>query len=290
MASVSRPAMRYLGGKWQLAPWIIGNFPIHKTYVEPFGGAASVLLQKPRVHAEIYNDLDGEIVNLFRVLRTPTDGRELVRQVQLTPFSRHDYELAFQPAGDPIEQARRTLVKAGMGFGSNSIHKRTGFRSGFTRNGQVPAGDWAGMPAALLQIVDRLRGVIIEERPAAHVVAQYDTADTLFYVDPPYPHSTRGDDSRYRYEMTDEEHGELSSVLHGVRGMVIVSGYACELYDRELYADWQRVECNTHADGGRDRIEVLWIKPGFARQPGLFSTLLPPVERPPLVFDPTPDD
>ncbi len=269
--TVTRPTMRYLGGKWQLAPWIISHFPAHKTYVEPFGGAASVLLRKQRVHAEILNDLDGEIVGLFRVLRNPTEGRELVRQVQMTPFARHEYELAFQPAGDPIEQARRTLVKAGMGFGSNSIHKRTGFRSGFTRNGQVPAGDWAGLPAALDQIVERLRGVIIEERPAAHVIGQYDTSTTLHYIDPPYPHSTRGDDSRYRYEMTDEEHRELAGVLHNVKGMVVLSGYACDLYDLDLYADWQRVEHNTHADGGRDRVEVLWISQNIACQGGLFS-------------------
>lgn len=267
---VTRPAMRYLGGKWQLAPWIIQFFPSHRTYVEPFGGAASVLLQKPRSHAEVYNDLDGEIAGLFRVLRNPVDGLELVRQVRLTPFSRHDYEAAFLPGSDPIEQARRTLIKAGMGFGSNSIHKRTGFRSGFTRNGQVPAGDWANLPDALMQIVERLRGVIIEERPAVHVIRRYDTRQTLHYIDPPYPHSTRGADSRYRYEMTDEEHRELSEVLHNVAGGVLISGYACDLYGN-LYRDWERIERNAHADGGRDRTEVLWVKPGTTRQPSLYG-------------------
>lgn len=263
--------MRYLGGKWRLAPWIISHMPQHRMYTEAFGGAASVLLRKPRVHAEIYNDLDGEVTNLFRVLRSPVDGRELARQVRLTPFARHEYECAFIPASDPIEQARRTLIKAAMGHGSNSIQRRTGFRPGHTRNGQIPAGDWQGLPSALEEIVERLRGVIIEERPALDVIHRYDSTTTLHYVDPPYPHSVRGDDSRYRHEMTDAEHGELSEALHSVRGMVIVSGYACELYDSELYVDWQRVECNTHADGGRDRTEVLWIKPGATRQPGLFA-------------------
>ncbi len=264
--------MRYLGGKWRLAPWIISYMPPHRTYVEPFGGAASVLLRKPRVHAEIYNDLDGEIVNLFRVLRSPTEGRELVRQVHTTPFARHEFECAFLPTGDPIEQARRTLIKAGMGFGTNGIHKRTGFRSGFTRNGQVPSEDWSNQPTALMEIVERLRGVIIEERPAVHVIQRYDTPFTLHYVDPPYPHGTRGDDSRYRYEMSDEDHRGLASALHSVRGMVIVSGYACDLYDQELYADWQRFERDTHADGARDRTEVLWISPStIVNQPGLFA-------------------
>lgn len=271
MTTPTRPISRYLGGKWVLAPWIIAHFPAHRTYCEPFGGLASVLLRKPPSAAEIYNDLDGEIVNLFRVLRSPTDGRELVRQVHYTPFARHEYEAAFLPAGDPIEQARRTLIKAGMGFGSNSIHKRSGFRSGFTRTGQIPAGDWANLPAALLRVVERLRGVIIEERPATHVIRQYDTPRTLHYIDPPYPHSVRGDDARYRCEITDDDHRDLAATLRSVRGHVVISGYGCDLYDRQLYPDWQRVERGTHADGGRDRTEVLWIKPGTVVQPALYA-------------------
>ncbi len=256
-----RPAMRYLGGKWMIAPWIISHFPAHRTYVEPFGGVASVLLRKSRSRAEIYNDADGEIVNLFRVLRSPVDSRELVRLVRLTPFSRHEYEAAFLLSGDPIEQARRTLVKSAMGFGSNSVHRRTGFRPGFTRQGQTPAGDWANLPDSLVQIVDRLRGVIIEERPALDVIRRYDTVDTLFYVDPPYVHSTRGDDSRYRLEMSDDEHREMASVVRRVRGKVIISGYLCDLYAMELFPDWRRVDFVTHADGGRVRTEVLWLSP-----------------------------
>lgn len=271
MTTPSRPVMRYLGGKWRLAPWIISFFPAHRTYVEPFGGAASVLLRKPRAHAEILNDLDGEIVNLFRVLRSPIDGRELARQVRYTPFARREYEAAFLSAGDPIEQARRTLVKAAMGFGSNSVHKRTGFRPGHARTGQIPAGDWSGLPASLEQAIERLRGVVVEERPALEVIRRYDSAKTLHYIDPPYPHGARGDDCRYRCEMTDGEHAELAEALHVVRGMVIVSGYGCDLYDKALYADWQRVEVSTHADGGRDRQEVLWIKPGAQIAPRLFE-------------------
>lgn len=257
---VTRPVARYLGSKWKLAPWVISHFPAHRTYVESFGGMASVLLRKQRAIAEIFNDLDSEIVNVFRVLRSPVEGRELMRQVRLTPFARHEYESAFQPASDPIEQARRTLVKAAMGFGSNSIHKRTGFRNGFTRNGQIPARDWSSLPQALEDVVERLRGVIIEERPVLEVISRYDSPRTLHYVDPPYPHSTRGEDARYRCEMSDQEHRELAFLLHKVRGNVVISGYSCRLYE-DLYEGWQRVERATHADGGRDRIEVLWLSP-----------------------------
>ena len=124
MMDVTRPAMRYYGGKWLLAPWIIGHFPAHRTYVEPFGGAASVLLRKPRSAAEVYNDLDGEIVNMFRVLRSPAQARELIRLVRLTPFARTEYEDAYLSDGDPIEQARRTLLRSFAGFGADSANGR----------------------------------------------------------------------------------------------------------------------------------------------------------------------
>lgn len=270
MTKVSRPVMRYYGGKAKVAPWIISHFPPHRVYTEAYGGAASVLLQKPRVHAEIWNDLYDELVNLFRVLRSPTESRFLVQQVRLTPFSRREYEAAFLPASDPVEQARRTLVKSAMGFGSNSVFRRTGFRPGHTRAGQIPAIDWYKQPAALEQIIDRLRGVIIENQPALQVLQRYDSPTTLHYVDPPYPRSVRGEDGRYRHEMADEDHRELARVVHSLKGTVVISGYACPLYDVELYPDWRRVERHTHADGGRDRTEVLWISPNAVKQETLF--------------------
>src|SRR5690606_37285917 len=114
--TMNRPVLRYHGGKWNLAPWSISHFPKHRIYVEPFGGAASVLLRKPRTDSEVYNDLYGEVVNLFRVLRNPTQARELIRIVTLTPYSRQEFEDAYIADGDPIEQARRTLVRAYLGF------------------------------------------------------------------------------------------------------------------------------------------------------------------------------
>lgn len=268
--TVRRPPCRYPGAKWELAPWIISKFPAHRVYVEPFGGGASVLLRKPRAHSEVYNDVFGEIVNLFRVLRSPVDGRELARQIRFTPFARREYDSAFLAGGDPIEQARRTLVKAAMGFGSNSIMRRTGFRSGIRPQGANHATDWSRLPDALEAIAERLRGVFIEEQPAVNVMQRYDSPKTLHYVDPPYPKALRCEDFRYKCEMSDAEHGELAEALHSLKGMVIISGYACDLYDRELYPNWQRVERSTHADGGRDRVEVLWISPNAMSQPSLF--------------------
>lgn len=263
--NTTRPVTRYFGSKWRIAPWIIGHFPAHRTYVEPFGGSASVLLRKPRVYAEVYNDLDGEIVNLFRVLRSPVEASELVRLVSLTPFARHEFELAYQPTDDPVEQARRTLIKGGMGFGSNSIRKRTGFRSNTTRSGTTPAHDWSRLPEPLTQIIERLRGVIIEERPALDVIRRYTGPQTLIYCDPPYVHDTRGLDGRYRHEMSDDEHEQLAAVLTSTDAMVVVSGYRCDLYDH-IYAGWQRVDRATHADGARDRVESLWLSPNVQLQ------------------------
>ena len=273
---MNRPVLRYHGGKWNLAPWIISHFPPHRIYVEPFGGAASVLLRKPRSYAEIYNDLDGEVVNLFRVLRNPAQARELIRQVKLTPYAREEFENSYITDGDPIEQARRTVLRFAAGYASGGMGKyRTGFRNNTTRAGTTPATDWRNYPTALAAVAERMAGVTIEQRPAVDLLSIFDRPETLFYCDPPYPYSTRNArhaGSVYRHEMTDEDHRTLAAALHACAGMVVVSGYACDLYDRELYADWQRVERATHGDGARDRIEVLWIKPNtIIAQPALFN-------------------
>ncbi len=240
-----------------LAPWIISHFPSHRIYVEAYGGGASVLLRKDRSYSEVYNDLDGELVNLFRVLRH--QGARLVHTLRFTPFARDEFQESYTPCQYPMEQARRTIVRSFMGFGSNAHNRKTGFRSNSNRSGTTPAHDWMNYPDCLEIIVQRLRGVVIENKDAAAIMPQHDSRDTLFYVDPPYPGSTRDKGNDYSHEMTDEEHAELAQVLHGLRGMVILSGYPCRLYDEDLYANWHRVERKAFADGARARTEVLWI-------------------------------
>lgn len=263
-ATARRTVMRYHGSKTRLADWIIGFFPPHRVYVEPFGGAASVLMRKPRAYTEVYNDLDGEVVNVFRVLRDPSQARELERLARLTPYSRDEFQRAYLPAQDPIEQARRTLFRSIAGFGSAgwNTDNRTGFRSNATRSGTIPAHEWAGYADLIPGFCERLRGVVIEMRPAIQVMRQFDSPDTLHYADPPYVHSTRGTkmSNVYRHEMTNEQHRELADCLRGLDGYVVLSGYHCGLYDR-LYPDWPTVTRSTHADGARDRTEVLWLSP-----------------------------
>ena len=252
-----RPILRYHGGKWLLAEWIISNFPPHRVYVEPFGGAASVLLQKRRTYAEIYNDLDGEVVNLFRVVRD--DGLRLRQMLELTPFARDEFKLSYETSDDPIEQARRTVVRSFMGFGSNSHNKLTGFRSNSNRSGTTPAHDWRNYPDCLSAIIDRLRGVCVENRNAFEVIQAHDGPQTLHYVDPPYVSETRDKGNDYRHEMTSGDQRQLAEILYSVKGMVVLSGYACDLYDRELYPNWRRIQRQSFADGARERTEVLWL-------------------------------
>lgn len=266
----TRPVLRYHGGKFRLSSWIISHFPKHRIYVEPFGGAGSVLFRKPRSYAEVYNDLDGEIVNLFRVLRDPTQARELERLLRMTPYARSEFDAAHLTASDPIEQARRTIIRSFMGFGSDSLFGTyaTGFRGDTRRNHGIPAHDWAGYPEAVSAFTDRLRGVVIENRPAAQVILQHDGPDTLHYCDPPYPQETRacgGTKHGYRHEMTNEEHRALGKVLKDAKGMVVISSYPCALYDEELFPEWRRVEKRTTADGAHPRTEVLWLNPAATK-------------------------
>lgn len=269
MREPTRPVLRYHGGKWMLAPWVLQHFPPHRVYTEPYSGAASILMRKPRAElVEVYNDLDGEIVSLFRVLRDPEQAARLGELLRLTPFAREEFALSYEPADDPVEQARRTVVRSMQGFGSNSA---SGMKSGFRANGNRqtahPASDWVNYAPAVAAFTERLQGVVIENRMAIDIIRQHDQPTTLHYCDPPYVHDTRSvhttrTSKGYRHEMTDDDHRELAEVLRNCDGMVIVSGYPSPLYD-ELYDGWHVSERAALADGGKngraERTEVLWI-------------------------------
>lgn len=276
--SPTRPALRYLGGKWKLAPWIVDQFPAHRVYVEPFGGAANVLLRKPRCQTEVYNDLDDDLVGLFRVLRDREAAATLASQLRLTPFARTEFLAAYERTDDPIEAARRLVVRSFMGFGScaSRANRTTGFRTG-ARRGDAPASrEWATYPDALELIVERMAGVAIEQRPADKLIAAKDGPDVLFYVDPPYLHSVRSPkrtrtapSNGYNHELSDADHVALLEQLTALEGMVVLSGYAHALYDRAL-AGWRRIEKATLADRALPRTEVLWLNPAAQQLGGLF--------------------
>lgn len=262
--TVTRSALRYFGGKWTIAPWIIEHMPAHRVYVEPFGGAASVLLRKPRSKVEVYNDLDDEIVGLFRILQNPAQCRRLFRLLRRTPYARREFEQAFQATDDPLIRAQRAIIRAYMSFHhtalfnpgkntfANARHRKAG--------GHSKAHEWITYPRHLASICRRLRGVLIEHGDALDVIRVQDTPDALFFVDPPYVASTRSKGACYRHEMTDAQHVELLTLLKNVKGQVMITGYASELYD-DLLHGWTRLTRQHFAAtaGARLRTEVLWI-------------------------------
>lgn len=262
---ITRPLVRYYGGKYRLAPWIISHLPAHDHYIEPFCGAASVLLQKPRAWLEVVNDLDSRVVNLFRVLRDRALASQLEEQLRLTPYSRVEWELSAEACVDPLEQARRFVFRCWSSHGASGMTTKssTGFRGATydrqLRTGGHPSQEWARWPEVLPAIVERLRGVIVEHRPAVDVIRRYDRPEALFYVDPPYVLDARSrPDHGYQHELPDDEHRELAEVLHKVRGRVVLSGYASDLY-QELYGDWRMIGTHAQADHGVHKRECLWL-------------------------------
>lgn len=265
-SDIAQPAMRYHGGKFRLAPWILKFFPRHVCYVEPFGGAASVLIQKERSYAEVYNDLDGDICNFFRVLRDSDSRAALIEALHLTPYHRDEFELAYEPTDDAIERARRTAIRAGMGFGSAGATKnRSGFRTDTRRSYGTAQHVWAAYPVGLAAIGERLAGVLMENRPAIEVMKYHDEVTTLHFVDPPYLPSTRvrSGGKLYFHEMTLEQHVELLDAVDALQGMVVLCGYPSEVYDSRL-AGWARYSTTARAGahrGTKVATEVVWLNP-----------------------------
>ena len=269
-AKVCRPALRYHGGKFRLAQWVMRFFPSHTCYVEPFGGAAGVLLQKERTYAEVYNDLDGDVVNFFSVLRDSRQRAALIEACRLTPYAREEFEQAWQPTDEPIERARRLAIRAQMGFGSAGATKgATGFRIDTKREYGTAQSGWVEYPDAIAEAGRRLQGVLIENRHATDVMLQHDATTTLHFVDPPYLHETRqlrGARGCYRHEMDDEDHLELLKALRQLCGMVVLCGYPSDMYNYELRG-WERHTKLARISAGRGtslRTEVLWLNPACA--------------------------
>lgn len=251
---IVRPALRYFGGKWRLAPWIIEHFPGHTTYVEPFGGGASVLLRKPPAPIEVYNDLAGTVVNFFRVLRErPSD---LIRQLTLTPFAVDEYHACQEPTSNDVERARRFFVRSWGGhIGTQGDERNRGWRRTPDRD---VAGQMRNAALELENVARRLANVAIDSIDWRRCLTAYDRSTTLFYVDPPYlPKSRRRSSPSDGYgslEMQAAEHRELLLALNTIQGAVVLSGYPSGLYEEHL-AGWER-----HERKNTKSIEVLWIK------------------------------
>lgn len=258
-------AFGWYGGKFSHLDWLLPLLPKVKHYCEPFGGSAAVLINREPSPVETYNDIDGEVVNFFRVLRDQNDA--LIKAIGLTPFSREEFEIAIsQPTEklSDLERARRFFIRARQvrtGLAQTASSGRWSHCLLTSRAGMSGAvSRWLGSVEGLSEIVQRLLRVQIENSPAIDVIKRYDSEETLFYCDPPYPHDSRGDSKAYAYEMTDEQHRELARVLHSVKGKVALSSYHSQLM-KELYSDWRYIEApikQCHSTK-TPRQEVLWV-------------------------------
>jgi len=258
-------AFGWYGGKFSHLDWLLPLLPKCRHFCEPFGGSAAVLLNREPSPVETYNDVDGEVVNFFRVLRNQKS--KLIRAIGLTPFSREEFSIACEidPNVSALERARRFYVRARQvrtGLAQTASLGRWANCKNTSRSGMSGViSRWLGGVDGLADIAERLVRVQIENRRAKDVVELYDGPGTLFYCDPPYVHETRGDSKAYGYEMTDEEHRELAGILNKVEGKVALSNYDCELMNG-LYSSpsWFKTvgpERTNHSTKGTRR-EVLW--------------------------------
>lgn len=261
--------LHYPGSKWSMAEWIISHMPPHQTYLEPFFGSGAVFFNKPPSALETINDLDGDVVNLFRVIRDRPD--ELARLIYWTPYSREEYYASYDMDGaDDLERARRFLVRCWMARGAKTSN-RTGWRHIIDHSVPSVVKAWNSLPGKIAEIAERLKNVQLEQQPAIQLIQRYKRPDVLIYADPPYLLSTRSG-RMYKHEMTDEDHAELLDVLDEHPGPVLLSGYDNTLYDERL-RHWHREERQVLAEAGRIRTEVLWINPVAAESIGRQLTL-----------------
>lgn len=254
-----RPIIKYPGAKWRMADWIISLMPPHRSYLEPFFGSGAVFFCKSPSKVETINDMDGDIVNLFRVLRDTPE--ELSRAVALTPYSRVEYMQAWeqrQAVMDPVERARVTLIRYWQAVGSRQIYRAGWRRDVAGREAAYTLRNWVKLPEQMVLAADRLKDAQIEQVPATELIPKFSSPDVLIYADPPYLIGTRAQ-RQYNIEMcTEAEHAELLEILANHPGPVILSGYDSPLYN-DLLKGWMRLEKSNTAEGGALRTEVLWI-------------------------------
>ena len=254
--------IRYPGSKWSLARCIIDHFPAgyeNMVYLEPFAGSGAVFFNKMPGAVETINDMDSDVVNLFRVLRERPD--DLKRALELTPYSREEYDLAFEPCEDPLEKARRFMVRTTQAIGAKMDGK-----CGWRNHKQIKIGGtackWNGITDTIDTAARRLKGdtthlVQIERMDALRLIRRYNTPEALMYLDPPYVRSTRKSGRLYRHEMTNDQHQELLEIITHTRAKVVVSGYVNDLYERYL-KDWNMYSTDAHTTSAEVVKETIW--------------------------------
>lgn len=280
-----KPILRYPGSKWRMATWIASMLPPHDVYLEPYFGSGAVFFTKEPSRVEVINDLSGNVVTFFKVLRERPD--DLARAIELTPYSRAEFDLAHRNDGaDDLERARLFFARCWMSYGGK-LGSRSGWRSVWDgssgpgkRTAKISAVSlWRGLPPRIALAAARLTDAIIENRPAIAAIRQYGGPSTVLYVDPPYLQDVVLANRKapkswaryYEHEISDSDHRELLEVLKSYCGPVLLSGYRSDLYDDQL-ADWTRMDRGERSALGSARVECLWLNPTAAatvRQPEL---------------------
>lgn len=275
-------AFGWYGGKYSHLDFILPNLPEDADhFCDVFGGSAAVIINREPAPVETYNDIDSELTNFFRVLRDPATSEQLIRAIGLTPFSREELVIACTADQDidPLERARRFFVRARQtrtGLAQTSSEGRWAHCLLTSRAGMAGAvSRWLGSVDGLSEIVQRLQRIQIENVPALEAIERYDTPKTLFYLDPPYVHDSRGDSTAYGAEMTDADHMELAETLFEIDGRAAISGYRSDLYD-ELYRGWRRIDADPKLCHSvrSERQECLWVnyEQGGERLSGKYAT------------------
>lgn len=257
MTTTYKPILKWPGAKATMSKWVVSHFPAHIHYIEPYTGTGAVFFTKQPSAHEVINDLDGRLINLFRVIRER--GETLAQLVDATPYARAEYYASYEPSDDPLEDARRFLVRCWQAHGFKPWC-RTGWRNNGAKGLQPITTLWADVPDRIRAVMERLKQAEIESVPALALIERYRTADTLIYADPPYVLSTRSHKKIYKHEMTDAEHLTMLDALDAHPGPVVLSGYHCALYDGRL-AHWHTREKRVQAEKGNIRTEVLWLNP-----------------------------
>lgn len=255
--------LRYPGSKWNIAGRLAELVPEHRSYVEPYFGSGALLFNKEPSAIETVNDLDSDVVNLFRCIQK--DSERLARLAMTTPFSREEYERQFagtertRHASD-FQRAAGFLARCWQGHGVRTDGSKVGWKRDIRgRERAYALWDWYRLPERILETAERLRKVQIENRPALEVIRDFNYPDVFLYLDPPYLLETRaGKRKQYRHEMTDADHGEMLEEISGSRAKIMLSGYASGMYDSRLKG-WRKIRFRSCAQGGDPREEVVWM-------------------------------
>lgn len=247
--------LKYPGSKWKIAEWIVDHFPDHKVYCEPFFGSGAVFFNKELSYIETINDIDGNIVNLFRVCRERP--KELATAINLTPFSRDEFvNCCEMDIYDPVERARRTIVRYHQSFGTSNSSKKS-WRNVQMYGGPRCATMWNDLPLSVVECCQRLKNAQIESIDAVELIKRYDSADTLIYCDPPYLPNLRKK-NMYACEMDLEKHRALLSAILQSKSKIVISGYDAPLYN-EMLAGWNTDQTKAIAQMGLPRVEKIWF-------------------------------